>query len=173
MNNPLQTLIHTPVWVYILFAVLIALGIRAMKPRVVPLRKIFLLPIVFLVLSVHTLVTSFHITTSTVLIWIGALSLGALLGGMLTANLKFNVDREHALIQLPGTWITVFMILLIFITKYYFGYELATDPALAHQHEFEFSMLAVSGATTGLFVGRLICYLHRFKKAKSVDLSGK
>jgi hypothetical protein len=60
--------------------------------------------------------------------------------------------------------------LLIFGTKYYFGYELGSDPSLAHNSHFEYTMLSVSALITGIFMGRALYYFLRLKKGPSVEL---
>lgn len=170
MNSIQQIIIGTPWWVYALFIYLIWIGIIASKTRVVSLKKLFIVPIIFGFISIHTLVTSFQMSALTITTWSGAIVLGTLLGWIQIHRYTLKIDKIHHLVQVPGTWSTLIFILIIFATKYYFGYELAVDPKLAEQSLFEFSMLAISGVFTGLFIGRLICYLYRFKTNPSVDL---
>ena len=62
------------------------------------------------------------------------------------------------------------IILIIFFTKYYFGYQIAVDPQLLTNTPFELSMLLVSGITVGLFIGRLIYYSYRLICGPFVDI---
>ncbi len=166
-----QIIIHTPWWVYLLLIYLIRVGIRASKTRIVTLKKLFIIPLIFTFLSVHTLITSFSLSVFTVTIWVVAILIGAILGWFQIYRYKLKVDRQHLLIQVPGTWSIMILIVIIFATKYYFGYELAVDPKLVEQTGFEFAVLAVSGVCTGLFIGRLVCYLYRLRTAPSIDLT--
>lgn len=52
-----QAAIHTPWWVYVLLGYLIAVGIKASKERVIPFWKIFVLPTIFLSISIQNLTT--------------------------------------------------------------------------------------------------------------------
>ena len=52
-----------------------------------------------------------------------------------------EVDSKW-LLKFPGSWVTMILILLIFIVKYTFGYALSSDPNLVQNTRFEFWMLA-------------------------------
>lgn len=170
MNTVLDKITQTPWWVYLIFIVLIARGIKALNGRVVPFRKLFILPTIFLILSVHTLISAFNINMLNIAFWVGGLLIGASLGTMLTFSLKLNVDKKHLLIFVPGTWTTLTFILILFASKYYFGYEMSVDPNLILQPDFKYSMLAVSGVAGGLFIGRLLVYSYRLWANESMDL---
>ena len=171
MNSIWQTLINTPWWVYLLLAYLIKVGIQASKTRTVELKKLFIIPTVFTLISIHTLLYSFAIDALTILTWFAAILTGMVLGWIQIYQYKLKIDKKNGLIQIPGTWSTLIIIMIIFITKYYFGYELAIDPALAQQSTFEMSALLISGICTGFFIGRLICYFYRFQTSRSEDLT--
>lgn len=174
MNNILpsiwQALVHTPWWVYLLLAYLIKIDIQASKTRVASLKKLFILPTILLLMSIHTLITSFPINPFTLTIYIISILLGIALGFWQIYRLKIKIDKKHMLIQLPGTWSTLIVVLIVFAAKYFFGYELAVDPNLVKQTDFEIIMLGISGILTGLFVGRVICYLYRYATYPSVNL---
>lgn len=161
---------YTPIWVYFILAYLLFIGIKSSKPRTLSLKKLFIMPLVFTSLSIHTLLTAFKVDIFSIGIWTFAIIAGALLGWLQVYSTSIKVDRTHYLIAIPGSWTTLIIILIIFTTKYYFSYQLAVDPALATQTFFEFLVLAVSGACTGLFVGRLLTYLYRFKTLPSTHL---
>jgi len=166
-----QIISGTPTWVYIIFVVLILLGIKASKTSVVPIQKLCILPILFTYMSVHTLLVSFAINTISVSTWIVATLIGVALGWMQVASYQLKVDKAHWLVKVPGTWSVLIFILLIFVTKYYFGYELAADPQLKQHLAFELLMLLVSGGLTGLFIGKLGCFLYRLYTEEQTDLS--
>lgn len=170
MNGIWQTLVHTPWWVYLLLIFLIRVGIRASKTHVVSLKKLFIVPIIFTFMSIHTLFTSFTVGALTITTWAVAILIGMALGWIQVHRYSLQVDMKNLLIQVPGTWSTLIIILIIFIAKYYFSYELSVDPQLAQQTIFEICALAISGIFTGLFIGRLICYLYRLKTSESVTL---
>jgi fucose 4-O-acetylase-like acetyltransferase len=170
MTSLWDTLLSTPWWVYVLFIYLVLIGIKSSKTRVVSLRKLFFVPAIFLVLSAHTLLTTFNITPITVGAWALALAIGVVLGFLQIARLNVAVDRAHKLVKVPGSWTTLVIILIIFFSKYYFGYALAVHPDYTNNTHFELTMLAISGLFSGALVGRLVCYLYRMTSMPSVNL---
>lgn len=173
MDAILTALTHTPTWVYVLFALLIWIGIKASKPRVMPLKKLLILPAIFIYMSTHTLLTSFAIHLFDVSIWMGAILLGMIIGWfeIFRNHARIRVDKQQNLIQVPGSWMTLALIIIIFASKYYFSYELDVDPALADQTWFEYSMLSVSGICTGILIGRALCYLYKYQNSSHTALS--
>lgn len=170
MNAISQTAMQTPWWVYVLLVYLITMGTKASKTRVVSLVKLFIIPIIFIFMSIHTLISSFRMSVHTVSTWSIAIILGVVLGYLQMSRYTFEIDRVHRLIKIPGTWTTLVFILIIFVSKYYFSYQLSVDPAIVHETTFKYLMLGLSGVFTGLFIGRLICYLYQFMKNPSVNL---
>lgn len=162
---------QTPWWVYVLFIFLVQRGIKASKSQVVSIKKLTIVPLIFIALSIHTVMTAFHVNTTVIAMWFVSIILGSIIGWLLVRNHQFKVDRKKLLIQLQGSWMTLILILAIFVFKYYFSYQIESDPALANQTGFEFSMLGATGICTGLFVGRLLCYFYKLWTCESVDLS--
>jgi len=166
-----QTAIHTPWWVYLLLGYLIAVGIKASKVRVIPYWKVFVLPTVFLSMSIHTLATIETMECLSIGSWILAILVGSLFGWWQVQRLDIKFDKKRSLIQIPGSWDTLLVILIIFIAKYYLGYEKATNPILVAQFNFKVGMLVLSGVCTGLFLGRLFCYMRHYKDDAGVDFT--
>lgn len=166
-----QTVIHTPWWVYIVLGYLIAVGLKASKVRIIPLWKIFVLPIIFLSMSAQTLADMETIEYLNMVSWLAAMLAGSLIGWWQVKRLDIKIDKRHSLIQIPGSWDTLIVVLIIFIAKYYFGYEKAINPVFTTQLEFKVGMLLLAGVCTGLFLGRLFSYLRLYKNTVEVDLA--
>lgn len=173
MNTIWQALTSTPWWVFLIFFYLMKVGYDATKTNIVSLKRLFILPSVLLVMSIKTLITSvppysFHLS-----FYFFSLLCGIIGGWMLVKNLDLQFDKRNGLVKLPGSWTTLILILIIFSAKYYFGYSLATNPDKAQDITFKVLMLSVSGVCTGLFLGRLFCYLLRKRVASHNELSLK
>jgi predicted small secreted protein len=162
MENILPILKNTPWWVYVLLVYLIIMGLKATRARTIPMWKLFILPLIFTTMSVHTLMASFTINAFSLVTWIGAISIGVFFGWLQMQRIKLEINREKHEVTLGGSWITLVLVLLIFATKYYFGYQMGMDPTLEYQTHFEFIVLAVSGIITGFFIGRVWYLLVRY-----------
>jgi hypothetical protein len=170
MNLIWDALTHTPWWVYLLFFYLLKIGYDATKSQIVSFKKLYILPLVFLALSINTLLTSFQISPTTLLVYLLSLLSGSGIGWLLVRNSDLKFDHKNGLVRVPGTWVTLILIMMIFFTKYFFSYSLSVDPTLAEDTNFEFLMLSVSGVCTGLFVGRLGGYLYQKQHSTHCEL---
>jgi hypothetical protein len=153
----------TPLWVYVLFFYLLFIGMKATKTNSVPMGKLAVLPIIFFVLSIHTLIAQLQVNLVTVSAYILSIGLGTWGGWLLVRNIAIGYDKTTKLLTLPGSWVTPVLILLIFFSKYYFGFELSMYPSKAESTEFDLAFLGVSGVCTGLFIGRLLGYYLKIK----------
>jgi hypothetical protein len=170
MNDALLTikltLQYTPWWVYLLLAYVIFIGIKASKSRTVSLRKLFILPIIFLALSLEMLITHFDLNGLSVCTWIGSVLLGSAIGALLVVRQPITVDHNKKTLHLGGSWSTMILIFMIFAGKYYCGYALHADPGAAINTHTEIIVLAISGACSGAFLGRMLSYISRYMRAK-------
>jgi hypothetical protein len=152
---------HTPVWVYFIFGYLVYVGIQSTKTRIVSVKRVLILPIVFAVWSLGSLVTSGQFE-SKIIGWLAALPVGILIGCLQTRRLDIKVDREHSRIRIPGTISTVIIIILTFSAKYYSGFMNSQYPAVAQGIIFVIVMSSISGLFAGILAGRMALYLYRY-----------
>src|SRR5690348_15072244 len=120
METIQQTLHHTPWWIYLLLAYVIYIGIQASKARIIALKKLFIIPAIFAFMSIHTLITSFAMNALVIATWCIVILIGIVLGWIQVSRFQIKVDKQKKLIQVPGTWSTLIIIIIIFITRYYF-----------------------------------------------------
>jgi len=168
MDSAWQVLVHTPWWVFALFIYLLKVGIDATKPSIVNIRKLFILPALSLTVSINFLLSSPALLPLAT--YALTLTAGAVAGWMLVRNLKLKFDHKQNLVKLPGTFMTLLLILTIFATKYYLGYSIATNPEIVQNLGFSIFQSTVSGLCSGLFLGRLSCYLLQRSQSTHEDL---
>ena len=160
-------LIGTPWWVYLLFVYFLYVGIKGLKSRVISLKKILILPLVLFIWSLYGLIAKFHGVVE-IFIWAFFIVIGYGIGTNLVKRLKIRADKKKLLVRLPGSQVTLFLVLTIFILKYFFGYYYATHPEVSlHVHIAD---LIVSGTISGIFIGRMVSILKKFGKAKHEKL---
>ncbi len=162
MNELIDFFANTPWWVYVIFIFIIKRGISASETRVIPVRKLFILPLIFFLMSVHTLVVIKNPTILDLMYLFISFVIASCFGFVLTNKLKIIADRANALIQIEGSWVTLILILLLFSTKYFLGYSMEAHPDWIHFGAFRALLFSVSGIGSGLFLGRLACYLRRY-----------
>jgi hypothetical protein len=160
----------TPWWVYVLLFYLLSIGKKALKPQVVSLKRLALLPIVFIVWSTISIATTFSFSILKWLCWLLSACLGSLLGYLLTRSISIQADKKKFLIALPATYSTLILLIMIFSIKYTFGYLYAVHPELVNNVWFTTTDIVASGVITGIFIGRFVTYLYKLYHAKHTDL---
>jgi hypothetical protein len=171
MDTIKYILMGTPWWVYVLLVVMVKAGLRAAKGGVVPLLKLLILPVVFAVFAVQSWLSGFSNNALFTQVFIGSMVIAAILGWVYVRLQKIRVDRKHWRIDLPGTWTTMVVIVIIFASNYYFGYKAGVDPAIIKNATFDVAQLIVSGLCTGYVVGRALAYFYKMYTQESVDLT--
>ncbi len=150
-----------PWWVYPIFIFLILLGIQALKPRTVSLPQLFLMPLIFGLGSIWTLIARFQGFLDLV-IWIFFLLIGYIAGIGLVHALKIQVDKKKLLIRLPSSSVVLVLVILLFFTKYCFGYR---ESLL-----LETANLIGTSLIAGMFIGRFLAIIKKIEKAKHTKL---
>ena len=173
METLLITLWYTPWWVHVLFCFLVSVGVKASRTAVVIIQKMLIAPVVFTLLSLQSLYTHLDIDLFVLTVYVLS-SCAGILGGFLQVSMQsLRVDRERSLIEIPGTWSVMVLVMIIFFTKYYFGYELSVDPDALKNTAFEVAFIGFNALCTGMFIGKAACFYHRLSKDPSVKLSAK
>jgi hypothetical protein len=163
MKNIADAIVHTPWWVFPLLGYLIVIGIQSRRTRIVSIYKLFVIPVIFLVISLIALVSAMpdFIVLSC---WLAAILAGSAIGFFQLAHMEIKVDVPGRLIQIPGSWSNLVVMLLIFASRYYFGYDMAVNPAHNDLLEYKIIRTVSSGLLTGYLQGKLLGYLYHFKK---------
>ena len=162
---------YTPWWVYLIFVYCVKVGLKSAQPGVVSIWKMMIIPLVFVGLSLESVFSHYVLSSMVLSTYAMALGVGILLGWYMVSRLAIDVDRDKKLLRLPGGWSTMVIIMIIFFSKYYLGYEMSQDPEVLTNTHFEILSLAVMGVTAGMFVGRLLGYAYCLRTQKSVSLT--
>jgi hypothetical protein len=121
-------------------------------------------------MSIHSIITELHVTRSTLPLWILGIVVGSGIGWLQIHKLQPKIDKKNLLIGTEGSWVTIVLIILIFAYKYYLGFTLAMHPHIV-AGVWQWCMLGFTGACTGVFFGRLLCYIYKFKTEQSTNLA--
>ncbi len=150
----MQILTHTPRWVFALFAALLVLGLSQLAGRRARLRRVTVLPLAMVGLSLWGTVSAFPRQPVVLLGWLAALALVAALVTRRPLPAGTAYDPASRQFALPGSAWPLVLMMGLFFTKYAVGVTLATAPALALDAGFGWVVSAVYGALSGVFLGR-------------------
>lgn len=156
MSMLIHILQGTPLWVWGLLALLVALGLSQAVPRRVSARRVTILPALMVALSASGVLTTFGARPPALAAWAIGLSLAIGLGQDAVTPRGARWLADAARFELPGSWLPLGLILAIFCVKYGVGVSLAFTPSLAAQVPFEIGVALAYGGFSGLFAARAI-----------------
>jgi hypothetical protein len=164
MTDILRTIIlvivHTPIWVWGLYALLLFLGLQRTRDSVVPLWRMLILPIVVTLLAVSSVIgAGLDSATATLL----GLAAGALAGWPLErlgSVRRLSDDR----LWLRGEWLSLGQIVAVLVARYATNAVGAMNPVLHANQIWHLGTLFVCSLLSGILLGRTarrlrICFL--------------
>ena len=163
MENLWKALSGAPWWAYALLIYLLLVGIQAIKPRTISVKKLLLLPLVFVAWSFYGLYARLLLGFLSLLpVWIVFLAVGAYLGVREVHAWHLHKDRRKGEITIPGNYSTLVLMLLIFILKFFWGYYYATHTEISYW--IYCADTSTSALATGFFVGRAAFFFKSYLK---------
>jgi len=158
----------TPIWVFALFLYLTWQGCRRLSPQVTTMRRVALVPAIFILWGLYGLFTRPLAAEQVAAVWLAAAAAGGGLGA-LTSPRRLEVDRWRGLIRQPGSLQPLLRLLLIFGGHYGLNIAMALRPDA--RHALMLCDIAISGLSAGYFIGWIAAFLHAKGKAPDADLS--
>ncbi|MFT8917238.1 MAG: DUF6622 family protein [Oenococcus sp.] len=147
-----QIIRHTPFWVWIVLFILIKRGRALMTESPVSVGRSCLMPAIFIIWGLNTIVDRFQSPNVLLSFYIGALVPGFLFSYYLYKNRRFHVNHDGLLIQ-EGSRLPIIIMLSNFLVKYLLNVILATQPGLYANLPFNIFYGCICGFTIGLFFG--------------------
>ncbi|RON18366.1 hypothetical protein BK660_20890 [Pseudomonas brassicacearum] len=153
----LNTLQHTPLWVYAVFLVLCYYGIKALSPTEESKTSLRVTPPILLGWSLYSLNLSLNPTAS-LGCWLIAVVLGGLAALVIFQSKSLELNKPKTGLVVPGTAKTLVLYLLFFAANYYFGYQDDVHPEQAATLEMLLLKASASGFVCGLISGRSLTF---------------
>src|ERR1051325_7922801 len=166
----IEILRHTPVWVFVLFVALIALGVWQSRPRIATAQRAAALPIAMVALSGFSVWSTFHASGISVRMWLTGLALGVLLrqSAGLPRGLRYvAADRTFAF---AGSWLPLALMMTIFFPRYAVAVSIARDSHLVDVVAFVVGVCLWYGALSGLFFSNVISLWRASRDSHLVDV---
>lgn len=156
----LQILIHTPLWVWALFAALLLLGLWQRRERRVPRAQLLALPLALLALGLWSMAPGFVTQPVAGVLWLGAIAAATALGLRLPRPAAARWLADEARLFLPGSWVPLLLIVAIFSLRYAAGVGHGLHPEWRNLATVQLPLALVFGALSGLFLGRALGLLQ-------------
>lgn len=153
----LQILTHTPVWVFGLFVGLIFLGYTQTKIRQLSVKRLAIFPMVMLFLSAMGIVSSFGVHLLSITMWLCGIAIAFAVSHWVAYPKGAHYSRDEQVFSVPGSWLPMGLIMVIFFTKYTVGVLLALHPEQVQSPLFMVSTCLLFGLGSGVFLARAHC----------------
>ena len=161
MQTAARILSHTPVWVFALLAFLIWQGWQGLRSSPLPIWRVLIVPLVFLLLGLSQLVLARDHAAGPLLAWIVAALVFAALALWRGPRL-LAVDRTSGTVTRPGSAMPLISNIAVFMVQY--GVAVATAMRLEPQAAATIIGHAVSGACAGYFSAWTGALLRGYRK---------
>lgn len=149
-----QIVIHTPTYVWAILAVLVWRGLAALRDREMPVRSLFIVPIVMLALSLQDVLMKFGSDAGALAAWAAA-ALGAALLVWKFGRSRTAPGATPGTVLVRGSWAPLAMMMAVFFTKYAASVLLAILPHAREDALVAAGVCALFGVFNGCFLGRL------------------
>lgn len=151
----LAILMHTPLWVYLLFGVLLILGWMQSRDRMVPYVRAFILPCMMALFSIYSVASAFGMSIGIVTWSVGMMVMLAL-GIRIRAFYNVVFMEEYNAFAIKGSWLWFALMMVIFWLKYAVGVALARELAIVFEPWFILSVSLCYGLLSGIFLVRMV-----------------
>lgn len=153
MSGIFQILQGTPFYVWIILGFILFVGLKSTKTQTVPL-IVFFFPVLGLCASKYAAFFS--------LTFILSMILGVGAGFLVYRKEKIQFTQNSFFVQIPGSYIPLFLLIFFFTIRYIFGYLKTAAPGIYADYVIIENIL--SGLFAGFFLGRALCYSYRYLK---------
>lgn len=158
MDSILRILGNTPVWVFALFAYLAWQGVQSLRPRVLPVWRVLMAPMVFILMGVSRIVLGRADGQWPIIAWaVAAVALAA--AALVAGRASAVVDRGGGRVLRPGSPMPLIRNVIVFGLQY----AIAVMAARHLDDRFHIAIIgnAVSGGIAGYFFGWAAAFLLR------------
>ena len=152
-------IVHTPIWVWGLYTLLLFLGLQRTRDSVVPIWRMLILPAIVTLLAISSVAGAGLDAASATLLGLAA---GAVAG--------WPLERPGSVRRLPGgrlwlrgEWLSLVQIALVIVARYATNAVGAMNPVLHANPIWHLGALFVCSLLSGIFLGRTASRLrHSF-----------
>lgn len=159
-------LTRTPLYVWAILALLVYRGIVEMRGRDVAIRKLFIVPVIMLALSLQDIVAKFGAAYLPMSAWAGSAMVMTLLVWKFSGA-GIDAGAAPGSVRVCGSWGPLAMMMAIFFTKYVTAVTLVVQPDTVHNVLFSTAVCTLLGVFSGYFVGRLASILRSGQRLRA------
>ena len=172
----IEILKRTPLWVFVLFFVLLTVGYFQSKKRKISRGKVTLFPFAMIALSFYGVLSAFGVASVGLFSWAVGIAGAVCLGLKIIPQRGVTFSTEELLFSIPGSWFPLALMMAIFFTKFTVGVILSRQLPIANEPVFIGAISLLYGFFSGLFLARAFaiwrCAEHTTKFTSNPSLEG-
>lgn len=153
MLNNLLT--HTPAYVWLILALVVARGIVALRERETTLKKLCIIPAIMLPVALLDITCKFGLDGLPLSAW-GLAVVAAMWAVWSLGGRRIAAGSAPGTVRVGGSVMPLLLMLLIFAVKYATTVLLVVSPALLHIAAVTAAACVLMGGANGWFFGRLL-----------------
>jgi hypothetical protein len=133
------------------------------KDRIIPVKKLIIMPLFFLIMFYTTVISYFTWDAIIAAVTAAGLIAGIFFGVLLRAKTLINTDKVRQLIALPGSYLNIINFVIIFMLHFVLGYVQAVYPHWLAQESVEKNLLLfLLAGTSALNTGMSSCLFYKY-----------
>ena len=141
------------------------MGVQRSYERVISIERLFLVPVVFILLSIKGVATSFELNITNILSWFLGITVGVSLGVIQVRKQNIKTTPREKQIIIPGDWSMLVLILCVFFIEFCIHYIIESGSTIATHSIFKILSVQILGCIAGTSFGRSICFFWKYKLA--------
>ena len=145
---------RTPLYVFGILAGLIILGVQQMRERRVSRGRLLILPLVMVAFSVFGIALSFGWNPIALASWAAGLGIALLANEFIRAPRGVRAVAAEGPFVVPGSWVPLALMMVIFFSRYAFAVMLAMRPERGASTVFVAASAGSLGLCSGIFAAR-------------------
>lgn len=165
---------NTILLIAMILAILFFFILPGLKTRVFRVKKLLIMPAVFIYLNYDSIQRHFHIHASDYALLIVALIVGIAIGAYCRKNAKIRADQQKQLIEVAGSYFGLIMFIAIFAVHFVIGYMHSVNPGyLLQPSMYQEILMFLLTATSALSIGASSMLYYRYHTAIHTELQDK
>lgn len=154
------------IWtILMILAIIIFVIVPGFKPRFMPVKKLLIMPVVFMYLFYDSASSNFPLNLKSYAIIALGILLGIAIGVSTRIGVKVTANRGQHTIGLPGSYMGLVVFLVIFAVHFAIGYLQATQPKFfASVSNPELGMLFLLAMVSSMTVGTSACLYYKYRQ---------
>ena len=143
---------HTPFWVWLALAAIVVIGLKRTQDRTVSSARLVFMPLIILALAVSSLAASSGSLAALVGLGIGLVA--GTSAGLAIEGRAGTTQVSRGVVLVKGDWVSLFVLLAIFLVRYVATVIATTVPAVAAGEGYQFVTALLAGFFAFLTLSR-------------------